>query len=206
MYTRNYRIQHSDRRAEPPRDEETFTELNEKGETFGGARDGSADVVAIDEKRDDTTDTASKPEAAEESAFSEEQSEEKASAPRKLRAVRHYRVRSSAGSQSEAVESENSEEAEREKETRESESIAEPAVTEREEMFEMPRTEGAQGRHFVGRQERSFDKKPFGFGANPFGIKNFSPEDIFLAAILLLLLNEGCEDIMTLILGFLLIS
>ena len=72
--------------------------------------------------------------------------------------------------------------------------------------FEPKSSEPARSRRFVGRQERGFEKKQISFGQNNFGIKNFSHEDIFLAAILLLLLNEGCEDIMTLILGFLLIS
>lgn len=44
------------------------------------------------------------------------------------------------------------------------------------------------------------------FPSNTFGLKNLSYEDIFLCAIMLLLINEGCEDIMILILGFLLIS
>ena len=48
--------------------------------------------------------------------------------------------------------------------------------------------------------ERSF------FPSNAFGLKNLSYEDIFLCAIMLLLINEGCEDIMILILGFLLVS
>ena len=44
------------------------------------------------------------------------------------------------------------------------------------------------------------------FPSSAFGLKNLSYEDIFLCAILLLLINEGCEDIMILILGFLLLS
>ena len=205
MYTRNYRIQHSDRRAETPRDEERLSDANENGGFGGALMDESADVGSSEEKTDNV-DIVLESEMEKESGFSEEPNEEAVAAPRKKRAVRRYRVRSSAGSQSEAFDSERLEEAERESETRERENIAEPTVTERKDRFEAPRAEGVQGRHFVGRQERSFEKKTFGLGANPFGIKNFSPEDIFLAAILLLLLNEGCEDIMTLILGFLLIS
>jgi len=41
------------------------------------------------------------------------------------------------------------------------------------------------------------------FPSNALGLKNLSYEDIFLCAIMLLLINEGCEDIMILILGFL---
>ena len=205
MYTRNYRIQHSERRTETPRDEERLSDANENGGIGGALMDESAEVGSSEEKTDNV-DTVLEPERAEESVFSEEPSKETGSAPRKRRAVRYYRFRSSVDSQPDAAESEKAAESESETETRKDAKFAERLVTEREERSETPRAEAAQMRHFVGRQERSFERKPLGFGANPFGIKNFSPEDIFLAAILLLLLNEGCEDIMTLILGFLLIS
>lgn len=198
LYTRNYRIQHSAGHAETPHEEEMIGVEAKNSESAALLDDEIAEKAVSDEASPEILRNVAESDTGEDGS-----GEEKASIPHKLRAVKHYRVRSP------------SEHKPSPEKTEASESDIPAVCLESEgkgrEAFEPkldkdPCSEPAPSHHFVGRQERSFEKKPFGFGQNPFGIKNFTPEDIFLAAILLLLLNEGCEDIMTLILGFLLIS
>ena len=204
MYTRNYRIQHSERRADSPQGTEQRMDGNNAA--VGDLGVGGADE-GVNESRTEELGNVYGQDGKSSSAFSEEVQEDNVGAPRRLKAVRRYRVRSPESSHPEAEESAKREEGD----TNISGNEDEKADESREQMsdgtgFEPKSSEPARSRRFVGRQERGFEKKQISFGQNNFGIKNFSPEDIFLAAILLLLLNEGCEDIMTLILGFLLIS
>lgn len=193
MYTRNYRIQHSVGHSETPRDEAQAALEIEKGIV---AEELSVEKV---EKADSSVAEPELFQSVAEMAEEDVRKDENEMPPRKPRAVKHYRVRSA---------TEPKEKGDKPEELVSEMPLVALETNERgqKEQEKAVCTEPAFSHHPGGRQERCTEKKPFGSGQNPFGIKNFSPEDIFLAAILLLLLNEGCEDIMTLILGFLLLS
>ena len=197
LYTRNYRIQHSAGRTEQARDDESTAKVSNgcerEGEDFGVHREEES----IDEKALFNEDPAQCALSERAEVETEALPDEKECLdgddlkPARPRPVRRFRVRS-------PLESQKNDDI--------CISSAETILKKKESAETERRAEPVPDKNCTCGTEKHMDKKLCGGCQGVFGLKNFTPEDIFLCAILLLLLNEGCEDIMTLILGFLLIS
>lgn len=226
LYTRNYRIQRGERAdvthtdSVAPTASDDLTPKSENG-VFEPVLSPEEDQIPRELPSIDTEETAEAvlEEQAEERESSEPQDSTETIKPqiRKLRAVKNFRVRSADffPSPQETREDDDTEitepcslpEAENEDidvtpaaifEERNEEIREERRESPFETPYDKPRRES--DRHF----DKPMGKKSFGLPS--LSLKGFSNEDIFLCAIMLLLINEGCEDIMILILGFLLIS
>lgn len=228
LYTRNYRIQRGERADVPHADSsapiasDDLTPKSENG-VFEPVLSPEEDHILSEPTSCETEETASA--LPEETADKRESSEPQNSAEtikpqiKKLRAVKSFRVRSAdffpspqeTREDTDAEASEPCSLSENEEidvtpaaifEERKEESQEERRDERREPGFETPydKPRREPDRHF----DKPMGKKSFGLPS--LSLKGFSNEDIFLCAIMLLLINEGCEDIMILILGFLLIS
>ena len=219
LYTRNYRIQRGERTDVPHADSPVSSASEDLTPKF---ENGVSEPVFTSEADEIPREPPSIEAEASVTEVSEVQAEKREPTEphneeetfkqpiKKLRAVKSFRVRSanfcpSPPEPHEDIDTEITEPCAHPKNETESIHVTPAAIFNdqkdeptSEAPCDKPRKD--PDRHF----DKPMGKKPFGLP--PLSLKGFSNEDIFLCAIILLLINEGCEDIMILILGFLLIS